>query len=68
MNATEEIIVSGDNFIERRIILLPQQDDIEGLQMRAYRGGYKRGWTNGLLAGIIVMGVTALCIWIGIRW
>jgi len=28
MNATEEIIVSGDNFIERRIILLPQQYDI----------------------------------------
>jgi len=69
MNATEEIIVSGDNFIERRIILLlPQQYDIEDLQMRAYRAGYKRGWMNGLLTGIVVIGVAALCIWLAIRW
>jgi len=68
MNATEEIIVSGDNFIERRIILLPQQYDIEDLQMRAYRGGHKRGWMHGLLTGIVVIGVAALCIWLAIRW
>ena len=29
MNATEEIIVIGENFIERRIILFPQQVDID---------------------------------------
>ena len=47
MNATEEIIVSGENFIERRIILFPQEVDIDNLQARAYSRGYKCGWARG---------------------
>jgi hypothetical protein len=54
MTTTEEIIVSGENFIERRIMQFPQQVDIEDLQARAYGRGYKRGW----------IGVAAVCIWL----
>jgi len=64
MNTTEEIIVSGENFIERRIILLPQQVDIEDMQTRAYACGYKRGWVLGLVMGIAVVSVAAVCIWL----
>lgn len=64
MNATEEIIISGENFIERRIILFPQQGDIEDLQARAFGRGYKCGWTRGLVMGLAIVGVAALCIWL----
>ena len=62
MNATQEMVVSGENLIERRIILFPQQEEIEDLQTRAFSQGYKRGWTRGLLMGLAIVGVAALCI------
>jgi hypothetical protein len=62
MTTTEEIIVSGENFIERRIMQFPQQVDIEDLQARAYGRGYKRGWMLGLLMGLAIIGVAAVCI------
>lgn len=64
MNTTEEIIVIGENFIERRVILFPQQVDIENMQARAYGRGYKRGWLYGLLMGLSVVGVAAICVWL----
>jgi len=66
MNATEEIIVSGENFIERRIILFPQQVDIDNLQARAYGQGYKCGWARGPVMGLAIVGVAALCIWLAV--
>jgi len=60
----KEIIVSGDNFIEWRIILCSQQMDIENLQASAYGRGYKRGWERGLLTGLVIFGVAAMCIWL----
>ncbi len=64
MIASEEIIISGENFIERRIILFPQQEDIEDLRTRAYSRGYTCGWTRGLIMGLAIFGVAALCIWL----
>jgi hypothetical protein len=64
MTTTEEIIVSGENFIERRIIQSPQQVDIEYLQASAYGWGYKRGWVRGFLMGLAIIGVVAACIWL----
>jgi hypothetical protein len=64
MTTTEEIIVSGENFIERRIMQFPQQVDIEDLKASAYRRGYKRGWVRGLLTGLAIIGVAAACIWL----
>ena len=64
MTTTEEIIVSGENFIERRIMQFPQQVDIEDLQARAYGRGYKRGWVCGFLMGLAIIGVVAACIWL----
>ena len=67
MTATEEIIVSGENFIERRIILFPQEVDIEDLQARAYGRGYKCGWLRGLLMGLAIIGVAVVCIWVALQ-
>jgi hypothetical protein len=66
MTTTEEIIVSGENFIERRILQFPQQVDIDDLQASAYRRGYKRGWMCGLLMGFAIIGAAALCIWLAL--
>ena len=62
MNATQEIVVSGENFIERRIFVFPQQEEIEDLQTWAYGRGYKRGWMRGLVMGLAIAGVAAICI------
>lgn len=66
MNATEEIIISGENFIERRIILFPQQADINDLQARAFGRGYKHGWARGLVMGLAIVVVAVLCIWLAV--
>jgi hypothetical protein len=68
MNTTEEIIVSGENFIERRIMQCPQQVVIEDLQARAYGRGYKRGWMLGLLMGLAIAGVAAASIWLALSF
>ena len=67
MNTTEEIIVIGENFIERRVILFPQQADIDNLQARAYGRGYKSGWIRGLLIGLSIVGVAAICVWLAVQ-
>lgn len=64
MNACEEIIISGETFIERRIILFPEQVDIDGLQARAFGRGYKYGWTCGLTMGLAIVGLAGLCAWL----
>jgi hypothetical protein len=43
MKTTEEVIVVGENFIERRVILFPEQTDIEDLRARAFGRGYGCG-------------------------
>ena len=66
MTPTEEIIVSGENFIERRIILLPQQLDIRDLKTRTYASGYQSGWIRGLLMGFAIFGAGEVCIWLAL--
>lgn len=66
MTTAEEIIVSGDNFIERRIIQFPQQVDIAHLQASAYAQGYKCGWVHGFFLGLVIIGAAALCTWLAL--
>jgi hypothetical protein len=66
MTTTEEIIVSGENFIERRIIQFPQQVDIADMRARSYDRGYICGWVHGLLIGLII-GVAVACTWLAFR-
>ena len=68
MTTTEEIVVSGRNFIERRIFVYPQRGEIEDLQHRAYMRGYNCGWGRGFLVGLGLFGATALCMWLALRW
>lgn len=64
MTTTEEIIVSGDDYIERRILLLPEQEEIDDLQERAYGQGYKSGWVRGLVVGLGILFLAVTCIWL----
>lgn len=64
MPTAEEIIVAGEDFIERRIFLIPQQDDIDKMKAQAYGRGYKCGWMCGLLMGSAIIVVAVLCIWL----
>lgn len=65
---TEEIIVSGNNFIERRIFLQPEQTDLDHLQELAYQYGYKRGWTTGFLIAFALFGISVACVWLAVQW
>lgn len=65
---TEEIIVSGENFIERRIFVRPNQTDLDYLQHFAYRYGYKRGWTTGFLIAFALFSVSAVCVLLAAQW
>jgi hypothetical protein len=56
MNATEEIIVIGENLIECRISLFPRQIDVYNLQARAYTRGYKSGWVRSMIMGMAIIG------------
>jgi len=67
MTTTEDIVVSGENFIERRIFLVPEQMEIEDLRATAYGQGYKSGWMRGFLMGLAAIGVAALCIWLALN-
>lgn len=64
MTTTEEIIVSGQDYIERRILVYPEQGDIANMREWAFGSGYKRGWWQGFLMGVVFVGVAALCIWL----
>jgi hypothetical protein len=65
MTTTEEIIVSGADFIERRIFICP--GDVGNLQHRAYGRGYNRGWLHGFLMGAAIIGVSAFCVWLAVQ-
>jgi tetrahydromethanopterin S-methyltransferase subunit G len=64
MTQTEEIVVSGEDFIERRIFVYPQQAEIDNLQRQAYRYGYNRGCVYGLVFGLVLFGVGATLTWL----
>lgn len=64
MATAEEIIVTGKDYIERRIFLTPEQDDIDKMKAQAYGRGYRRGWVCGLLMGSATIVVAMLCIWL----
>jgi hypothetical protein len=66
MTTTEDIIVSGEDFIERRIVLIPEQTEIDDLQASGYKRGFKCGWRRGLLMGLMVMGVAVVCVWLAL--
>jgi hypothetical protein len=68
MTTTEEIVVSGDDFIERRIFVSPEPADIENLQQAAYRRGYSGGWARGFAFGLCVVAFAALLIWCATQW
>jgi len=65
---TEEIVVSGENFIERRIFVQPEQTDLDYLQQFAYQYGYKRGWTTGFLIAFALFSAFAVCVWLAVQW
>lgn len=64
MSTTEEIIVSGEDYIERRILVLPEREEIADLQDRAYDQGYQSGWLRGLAVGFGILVLAVTCIWL----
>jgi hypothetical protein len=66
MTTTEEIIVSGQDFIERRILVYPEQEDIFNIRDSAFGSGYKRGWQRGFLMGVVLVGVVVICVWLAV--
>jgi hypothetical protein len=64
---TDEIVVSGEDFIERRIFVFPEQEDIASLRALSFRSGYRRGWWRGFLIGVVVVFAAAFCVWLAIR-
>ena len=67
MTTTEEIVVSGEDFIERRIFLSPEGQDITKMQQVAYDHGYNRGWLSGFFMAAVVFAFAALCVWLSTR-
>ena len=63
MTRSEEIVVSGKDFIERRIILFPGEVDIADIRRVAYGDGYQRGWTRGLAIGAAIVVALVLFLW-----
>lgn len=68
MTSTEEIIVSGEGFIERRIFICPEPGEMNSLRQRAYSRGYSRGRLLGFLMGAAVIGVAVFCFWLAVRY
>jgi hypothetical protein len=64
MTSTEEIVVCGEDFIERRIFVCPNRGEIENLQRKAHNCGYTRGWRSGFVFGLATIGSAALFIWL----
>ena len=72
MTTTEEIVVCGDNFIERRIYLSPEpvelESEFETFRQSAFRYGYNRGWLHGfVVAFCIVSAIVLASLWV-VRW
>jgi hypothetical protein len=61
---TDEIIVSGRDFIERRIFVFPEQEDIANLRALSYRSGYRVGWRRGFLIGMVVVCAAVFGVWL----
>jgi hypothetical protein len=68
MTSTEEIVVSGEDFIERRIFVYPEPGEMNNLRQRAYARGYSRGRLLGFLMGTAVIGVAVFCFWLAVRY
>lgn len=68
MSTTEEIIVSGDDFIERRIFICPQQVELDNLQQQAYGHGYNRGWMRGFFTGTAFIAAVVLFVWLAAQF
>lgn len=64
MTSTEEIVVSGKDFIERRIFVYPERDDVVTVRDSAYGDGYKRGWLRGFLMGAAFIAAVAISVWL----
>ena len=67
MTTTEEIVVSGEDFIERRIFIHPRPLDLANVERRSYDRGYNRGWLGGFLLGLVVVGFAAICVWLAVQ-
>lgn len=68
MTTTEEIVVSGEDFIERRIFVHPRPFDLTRVEQRSYSRGYNRGWLGGFLLGVIVVGFAGVFVWVAVQW
>jgi hypothetical protein len=68
MISTEEIVVSGEDFIERRIFVCPEPGEMNNLRQRAYARGYSHGRLLGFLMGAAVIGVAVFCFWLALRY
>ena len=64
---TDEIVVSGRDFIERRIFVFPEQEDIANLRALSFRSGYRLGWWRGFLIGVAVVCAVIFGVWLVIR-
>lgn len=64
MTTAEEIVVSGENFIERRIFVQPEEKDIAAWRDGAYRYGYRRGWARGFVMGLALVAMAILSAWV----
>lgn len=68
MTTTEEIVVSGEDFIERRIFLCPEDADLANIRGSACESGYKYGWSHGWSRGFFtaagVLSLAALFFWL----
>lgn len=65
MTCTEEIVVSGKDFIERRIFVYPEGDnDVVTVRDSAFGEGYKRGWLRGFLIGAAFVAAATISVWL----
>lgn len=64
MTTTKGIHVSGEDFINRRILVCRQQGSAANLQERAYDRGYNRGSLCGFLIGVAITVIVVFCVWL----
>jgi hypothetical protein len=68
VSMTEEIVVTGEDFVERRILVFPEDDEVNRLCESAFGRGYKNGWARGFVMAVAIMGAGMLCVWLALRW
>lgn len=62
--------MSGDNFVENTVFVLPHEHDmnLEAFKRAAYGDGYRNGWTAGFHIAFVFYCVTAAgFVWLLIR-